>query len=108
MAVSRAMRRLLKIRDLAEEQSRLQLESALSELRRLEQALESTAERDRRGRRLIERSARTGELPDRLAGLEESRSAGRHATALAPRIADEELEVVSLRREFLLKRVGRR
>ena len=86
MAASRALRRLLRIRDIEEEQSRLALESALSQLNRLEHALAATAERDRRGRRLVDASARTGELPDRLAGLEETRAAGRHAAALAPRI----------------------
>jgi hypothetical protein len=47
-------------------------------------------------------------LPDRLAGLEETRAAGRHASALAPRIAAAELDVVALRREFLARRVERR
>ena|SRR5208282_2921692 len=108
MAVSRGLRRLLCIRDLQEEHSRLELESALGELHRLEHALQATAERDRQGRRLIEASARTGELPDRLAGLEESRAASRHALILAPRIADGEEEVVALRKEFLTKRVERR
>jgi flagellar biosynthesis chaperone FliJ len=108
MAASRALRRLLRIRDIEEEQSRLALESALSQLNRLEHALAATAERDRRGRRLVDASARTGELPDRLAGLEETRAAGRHAAALAPRIGDAELGVAARRREFLLKRVERR
>jgi hypothetical protein len=47
-------------------------------------------------------------LTDRLAGLEEIRSAGRHGVALAPRIADAELDVATLREEFLSKRVERR
>jgi hypothetical protein len=47
-------------------------------------------------------------LIDRLAGLEETRAAGRHAAALAPRIADAELDVIALRREFLARRVERR
>jgi len=108
MAVSRALRRLLRIRNLEEEQGRLALESALGELRNLQNALASTVERARRGRRLVGASAHSGELPDRLAGLEETRAAGRHAAALAPRIADAELDVVTLRREFLARRVERR
>jgi hypothetical protein len=47
-------------------------------------------------------------LPDRLAGLEETRAADRQAAVLAPRIADAELDVVALRQEFLRKRVERR
>ena len=81
MAVSRALRRLLRIRDLQEEQSRLVLESALGELHRLENAMTATFVRDRQGRSLVQASARTGELPDRLAGLDETRAASRHAPA---------------------------
>ncbi len=108
MAVSRALRRLLRIRNLEEEQGRLTLESALGELRNLQNTLAATVERARRGRRLVGVSAHSGELADRLAGLEETRAAGRHATALTPRIADAELDVVALRREFLARRVERR
>src|ERR1039458_373198 len=81
MAVSRALRRLLRIRSLEEEQRRLALESAIGELNRLEHALAATAQQDRRGRRLVEVSARSGELPDRLAGPEETGAATRHAAA---------------------------
>jgi len=108
MAVSRGLRRLLRIRDLEEEQCRLALESATGSLHRLQHALEATFERGRRGRRLIESSVHSGELPDRLAGLEEIRAAGRHGVALTPRIADAKLDVAALREEFLSKRVERR
>jgi hypothetical protein len=104
MAVSRALRRLLRIRELEEEQSRLALESTLGELNRLESALAATGERDRRGRRLVETSARTGQLPDRLAGLEETRAAHRLVAVLEPRIEAKEEEVAELRQQFLLKR----
>ena len=43
-----------------------------------------------------------------MAGLEETRAAGRHAAALRPRIADAELDVIALRQEFLARRVERR
>jgi hypothetical protein len=86
MAVSRALRRLLRIRELQEEQSRLALESSLGELNRLEDAMKATASQDRRGRLLLDASARTGELPDRVSGLEESRTATRIAAVLVPRI----------------------
>jgi hypothetical protein len=108
MAVSRAMRRLLRIRELEEEQSRLVLELALSEFNRLEHALRATIERERRGRSLIGASARTDQLLDRLAGLEETHSAVRHSAALGPRIEAMGDDVAALRREFLGKRVERR
>ncbi len=108
MAVSRSLRRLLHIRDLEEEQGRLELESALGDLRQLENALEATVERARSGRRLVGASAHSGELEDRLAGIEETRAAGRHAEALKPRITGAELDVVTLRREYLARRIERR
>jgi hypothetical protein len=108
MAVSQAMRRLLRIRDIQEEQSRLTLESAMGELRRLEAAMVATTSMDRHGRRLVETSAHTGELEDRLSGIEEARTASRHATMLVPRIEAAETGVNLLRREFLQKRVARR
>jgi phage protein D len=108
LAVSRALRRLLRIRDLEEEQARLALESAAADLRRLEQARTGASERNRRGRLLVQSSAGTGELPDRLAGLEESRAAVRVAQALAPRIARASDRAEALREEFLAARVERR
>jgi hypothetical protein len=108
MAVSRALRRLLRIRDLEEEQSRLALEAALGELNRLERALTAAAERDRRGRRLVAASAHTGEFTDRLAGLEETRAATRGSAALAARIATSKLNIATLQQKFLEDRVERR
>lgn len=108
MAVSVALRQLLRIRELEEEQCRLRLEAAVGELRRLEHAAEAAAQWDRRGRGLLAASARTGQLTDRLAGIEESRAATRLTSVLTPRIEEEEQEVVALREEFLAKRVERR
>ena len=82
MPVSRALRRLLRIRELEEEQSRAALESVIGELSCLEKAVVVAAGRDRQGRRLVSSSAQSGELPDRLAGLEESRTAIRQGKVL--------------------------
>jgi hypothetical protein len=108
MAVSRALRRLLLIRDLEEEQRRLALAASVGELDRLEQALADAAQRERRGRRLVGESVYSGQLPDRLAGLEEACAAGRHALALGPRIEAVGEQVNELRELFLVKRVERR
>jgi hypothetical protein len=108
MAVSRALRRLVRIRDLEEEQCRVVLESALGDLNRLKHAQAATVEQDRRGRQLLSASAHSGELPDRLAGIEETRAAVRLAAVLEPRIEDAELDVENLREDFLAKRVERR
>jgi hypothetical protein len=105
MAVSCSLERLLRIRKLDEQQRRMLLESAVGELHLLEQALEAAARRDRQGRRLVFLSARTGEASDRLSGLEESSSAGGHASFLAPRIARSKEGIVLLREQFLASRV---
>src|ERR1035438_6384169 len=105
MAVSRAMRRLLRIRELEEEQSRLALESALGDIHRLEHARDANVARDRRGRRLVHAGITSGEFRDRLAGLEETRAAERLRLVLAPRIADAQQEVAGMRENYLSRRV---
>lgn len=105
MAVSRPLRRLLRLLTIQEHQCRLALESAIGDLRQLELAFSSTIDQERGGRRLVVTSARTGELPDRLAGLEESHSAERRAAALSSRIEEAERNVEARRQEFLAKRV---
>lgn len=112
MAVSRAMRRLLRLLEMQEEQARVQMESALADLRRLERALNAAGERERAGRRLVTASAAenaaVNETTDRMAGVEESRMASRQAAALKPRLAGAGAAVKERRREFLDKRIERR
>jgi flagellar export protein FliJ len=108
MAASRAMRRLMQVRALDEELRQAALESAVGDLRRMELALVASEERERNGRQQVTASVRTGELVDRIAGLEETRAALRHGAALKPRIAEAELEVARRRQEFLAKRIERR
>ena len=108
MAVSRALRRLLRILEIEEEQSRLALESAQGELTRLERSLTVAKMRERGGRHLVVASASSGEMTDRLAGIAETEAAQRRATALKPRIADAQDDVSVLREAFLSKRVERR
>jgi hypothetical protein len=108
MAVSKSLLRLLRIRDLQEEQSRIALASATGELRQLERASVAAGERARRGRRLVDHSALTGEVPDRQAGLEETRAAQRATLFLGPRIEDAEDRAGMLEEVFLARRVERR
>jgi hypothetical protein len=108
MAVSRAMRRLLRVREIEEELSRAALESATGDLNHLEAALATAEKRERGGRRLVAASVGSGEIVDRIAGLEETGAARRHAAALKPMIADMELVVTARRQEFLAKRIERR
>ncbi len=108
MASSRPMRRLLRVLQLEEEQRREALGEALGELRRLQHAQEKAVERERRGRRLVAASAGSGEIMDRLAGLEEARAGARRSAALHPRVDAAQREVELRRQEFLAKRVERR
>ena len=108
MAVSRGLRRLLEVRVLEEELRKATLEEALGDLRRLEAVLDGAQERERNGRRQVTASAGSADVADRIAGLEETRSAGRHVAALKPRIAELEVEVAARRAEFLAKRIERR
>ncbi len=108
MAASQAMRRLLRVLEIEEEQSRAALDAAIGELRKLEGALRTTREQDRRGRQLVVLSAANGELADRLAGLEESRLACLRVPILKSRIAQSEANVSERRQEFLLRRLDRR
>jgi hypothetical protein len=102
------MRRLLQVLEIQEEECRAAMESARAELKQLEQALTRSVERERGGRRLVAASAATGEITDRIAGIEETHVAKRIAAALTPRIAEAE-SVVELRQdEFLSKRIERR
>jgi hypothetical protein len=108
MAVSRAIRRLLQVLKIQEEECRGAMELARAELTRLRQALTGCVERERGGRRLVAASASSGEITDRIAGIEETRVAQRIATALVLRIAEWELVVNARQREFLGKRMERR
>jgi hypothetical protein len=108
MAISPALRRLLRIRELEEEQGRIALEAAIGDLNRLMGAQAAAVERGQRGRQLVGSSAMSGDFTDRLAGLEETRAGERLALALTPRIADADEEVANLREDYLEKRVERR
>jgi hypothetical protein len=108
VAVARTLRRLLRVLELEEEQAKGALEAALGVLRRLEQVRLAAAARERRGRELVAASARTGEIADRLAGIEEARAARRAAGLLKERFAAAERQAAARREEYLAKRVERR
>lgn len=108
MPVSRALIRLLRIRDLEEEQLRLALESAMGNVHTLQDALSRTNEREQTGRSLVGASARTGEVLDRQAGMLESEGARRRAAALIPRIENAQALAAEFREAFLEKRVERK
>lgn len=102
------MRRLLRIRELEEEQRRLALEAAAEELRRLEAARAASLRREKSGRALVRASARSGEIVERIAGIEETEMAQVRTGLIVARIEEAEAATDERRREFLEKRVERR
>jgi len=108
MPVSRALRRLLNVREIEEEQRRLTLDSAMSELHALQHALSAARARERIGRMLLTTSLQACELTDRTAAHVEIQAAVRKAAALAPRIAAAGIAALSARQEYLEKRLERR
>ena len=108
MAASSSLRRLRSIRQIEEEQLRAAMELAVAELRRLETALGETYERVKRARMLTASGVQTGELLDRIAGLEEVRAADRWVEILKRKIDSAENRVQKTRQEFLDKRIERR
>ncbi len=105
MAVSKTLRKLLRVRGLEEEQQRATLESALAELHRIDAALEACRARERRGRSLMRAAP---EMEDRLTGRVELDAAQRHARILSLRRNEAEREAARLREQFLAKRIERR
>lgn len=108
MAVSNALKRLLRIRDLEQEQHRRTLQSALGELRLLEEAFDRAAARERDGRTSFAVNLREPEPLERHSALVETIIGSRHTHALEPRIARAEAEAARRRQEFLYKRMERR
>jgi len=108
MPVSGSLRRLLRVRNVEEEQHRQALELAVADLRTLVHALASARAAERRGRARLALSVSGADPTDRIAALVESSSAARRGAALVPRIAAAEEQAARLRRQYLDKRTERR
>lgn len=108
MSASKGLERLLRIREIEEEQRRLQLESALAKRQTLERARETDAHIEKQGRACVRASVFSGALADRQAGLVEAESARKRVPVLATKIAAADKETIERRREFMEKRVERR
>ena len=105
---SSAIRRLLRIRALEEEQSRMVLEAAEAEVKKLESALASVRQGEYQGRELLTRSVHGGEPPDRIAGVEQIRACEQAAAWIAGRTLQAEAEAGTQRSAFVEKRIQRR
>src|SRR5581483_7055528 len=108
MSRRKTLERLLRIREIQEEQKKLRLDAAQATLKSLQRARDAAAEMERGGRALAAESVISGELADRQAGLMQTEFARRRARMLAPWIASTQKETVELRRDFMDKRMQRR
>ena len=108
MVIKRTLNRLLRLRELEEELSRLQLEIAVVERSRREQEVALAASSQAQGRRSF--AAGIGEQNQliRTAGLLESEEARKRLLRLQPYLETADLEVTRQQAEFLSRRTGRR
>lgn len=102
------LRRICEIRQAEEQNQLLLLELARSELMRIEEALERARLRKMAGRELLQSSARSAELRDRIAGLEEVACASRVGDALSEQLQLAQGKVHDLQQRYLSKRCERR
>jgi flagellar biosynthesis chaperone FliJ len=91
-----------------EDQLQKTFASAQAELQHLLSAQRGAAERRRLGRELVLRSMRSGDLRDRVTGLEEARVAASMNNALSMRIAAASRRIEEAKRCYMAKRMERR
>ncbi|MBS1802983.1 MAG: hypothetical protein JST28_06420 [Acidobacteria bacterium] len=108
MSKANRLRRLCEIRRAEERNEALLLESAVSELRRIKEAIEAVRVRRIAGRALLQSSARSGELRDRITGIEEIAGASRLESALLNNKQLAEEHVHKVREQYLSRRRERR
>lgn len=108
MAASDSLHRLLGIRRAEEEYSQSEMETAIAELRRLALAQATTYERGKRARTLVVSSAQTGELIDRIAGVQEIATASRLQRMLVELIDAAKEKAEQKRQDLLATRLARR
>jgi hypothetical protein len=107
MADSVRLERLFDIRQAEEERSRQEMETAIAELQRLELAHGTACERETRGRTRVASSVQTGEVMDRVAGLQEMTTAGRLKRLLLKKIDAARKDAQNKRQELLERRLAR-
>lgn len=105
---SRELRGLVALREVQEQQAALRLESAIRELRRLEREREIANARSSKARELVRTSATTGQLEDRLSGLQGIVSAELSCQRLATRVHAANQRVERIRFDAIAKRVEKR
>ncbi len=108
MLIKRTLNRLLRLRELEEEQSRLELELAVAERNRTQQVIALAARRQALGRSNFAAGIVEQNRLARAAGLLEIEDARKQCLRLHPRLEAADAEVARQQAEFLLRRTGRR
>jgi hypothetical protein len=108
MDASKSLERLLGVRQAEEERSQQEMEATIRELQRLELAHATSRERGKRARTMVASSAQTGEVMDRIAGLQEIAAADRLDRMLLKRIDVARKDAQEKRQELLTRRLARR
>lgn len=108
MSVSRPISRLLQVRALEEERRRLELESSLKQLDKLEQRVLEEVQREKRSLRISIEGAAKGSQVNRIAGLVASRMARDQIGILKQQIGPAAVETEQKREAYLNTRLQRR
>jgi hypothetical protein len=108
MVVRRTLTRLLRLRELEEEQSRLKLEAAVTNRNRAQKEFEAAVGRQAQGRRdFVTGILRQSQL-ERAGGGMEMERASRERLRLQPALETADAEVMRQQAELLVRRTGRR
>ncbi len=108
MAQKKTLQRLWRLREMEEEQSRLQLERLVTDRNRLQGRLESALSRKLRVRQDFITSVQGSDRPGRSGAAIEMKLAGEKAAALVPLLKAAERELVRGRDAYLQRRTQRR
>jgi len=108
MAAKRTLSRLLRLRELEEELSRLELERAVAERSHAQKQVELAADRQTQGRYNFAAGVAEQNRLGRTAGLLEAEQARQEKLRLQPRVEAADFEVARLQAEFQSRRTGRR
>jgi len=107
MAVRRVLTRLLRLRELEEEQSRIQLESAVGERDRVQEDLARAAEYLTQGRQSFTAGIANRDALGRTGAALETEQARQQRHRILPQLRAAEAEVTRQREEYLLRRTDR-
>jgi flagellar export protein FliJ len=107
MANRRVLSRLLRLRELEEEMSRMELESAVGDRNRVAGELAAAVNRQALGRQSFLVSIGDSDTAGRTGSVISMEQARKLSTRIAPRLEAADREVVRRREEFLSRRTGR-